>query len=449
MLWFTLTLMTVAAAIWMAAPFLQTAPEAVDGHNPDANVYRDQLAEVDRELRDGLIGPDQADAARVEIKRRLLALDRTTLPTIRRLSSIERTFFGRTLALVSIVAAMGLYLFNGNPDVPAQPRVAGTLANQPHQGGQFTPEALAAAGLSNSTAPQGAQPAAAPASTAAPQLAGVDEMIERLAARLAKSPNDPDGWRMLGWSYAGTERFAESAEAYGKAIELTPKIATLHTSRGEVLVRAADGRVTPDASGSFTEALKLDVNEPRARFFLGLAKEQAGDKKAALADWIAVLTAAAPGEEWVPDLAARVAELGKELGQDVSKVTGKFAEAPTAGAPTAAPAQGGVLARLNAAAARETSPARGPSADDMKAAEAMPDADRNAMIAGMVDGLEKRLDASPRDAEGWMKLIRSRMVLGQADKAKIAMDRALKTFANAPAERKQIADVAAELGLKR
>jgi cytochrome c-type biogenesis protein CcmH len=437
MLWFILTLMTCVAAVWVAAPFLQAAPASDDGHNPDANVYRDQLAEVDREQRDSLISAEQADSARLEIKRRLLALDRNALPVIRRLSSIERTFFGRGLALAGVVAAMALYLMNGNPEIPSQPRSAAA-----------TPVPAVAARAVQPNAPAG--PAGAPSAGGSPSIAGVDEMIEKLASRLAKSPKDADGWRMLGWSYFGTERFVEAGQAYAKAIELSPQVASLRTSYGEAMVRTADGRVTPDAAKSFEEAVKLDAKDPRARFFLGLAKEQAGSKAAALKDWLAVLTDAGPTDDGLPELKERIQALAKELGQDVSAALGKTAAVAPQTPAAPLPAAGGVLGKLNAAAqAEQTAPARGPTPADVKAAEALPASDRNAMIQSMVDGLQKRLDASPRDAEGWTKLIRSRMVLGEADKAKAAFDRAIKTFADAPAELKQITDTAAELGLKR
>jgi cytochrome c-type biogenesis protein CcmH len=439
MLWFILTLMTCVAAIWVAVPFLQAAPISDDGHNADASVYRDQLAEVDRELRDGLIGSEQADAARLEIKRRLLALDRSALPVIRRLSPIERTFFGRGLALAGVVTAMALYLMNGNPEIPAQPRTASS-APYAASASNTVPTSPLVKPAVNSAAVGGA---GAPGN---PSLAGVDEMIEKLATRLAKSPNDADGWRMLGWSYFGTERFAEAAQAYAKAIELSPKVGALRTSYGEALVRAADGRVAPDAAKAFEESVKIDAKDPRARFFLGLAKEQAGNKAAALKDWLAVLVDAGPTDEWLPDLKQRIQALAQELGQDVSAVVVQPTDNAAAG-----PATGGVLAKLNAAAQAEqgATTVRGPTPADVKAAEALPASDRNAMIQNMVDGLQKRLEASPRDAEGWTKLIRSRMVLGETAKAKAALDRALKTFADSPAELKVIADTATELGLKR
>ena len=109
-------------------------------------------------------------------------------------------------------------------------------------------------------------------------LASVDDMIDRLAARLRKNPGDPEGWRMLGWSYFSTERFTKSAAAYLKAIALRPDFAAFRTLRGEALVKAANGKVTPVAAQVFDEALKLDPADPQARFFKGLAKQQTGDR---------------------------------------------------------------------------------------------------------------------------------------------------------------------------
>ena len=104
-----------------------------------------------------------------------------------------------------------------------------------------------------------------------------------------------------------------------RAIELSPNAAEFRSARGEALVRAADGVVTAEANDAFEGALKLDPKDPRARFFKGLAKEQAGEKAAALDDWIAILNDADPNEDWVADLQERTAELGREVGVDVSR----------------------------------------------------------------------------------------------------------------------------------
>jgi cytochrome c-type biogenesis protein CcmH len=270
-------------------------------------------------------------------------------------------------------------------------------------------------------------------------LASVDEMIERLASRLQQRPDDPEGWRMLGWSYFSTQRFSESAAAYLKAIELRPAVAEFRSLRGEALVSAANGMVTADAMRVFEEALALDPADPKARFFKGLAKAQAGDKKAALDDWVAILSGADPNEPWFSEIKSRVTALSGEIGIDVS----------TRGRPTAS---NGELLKALAGPPVSASPnvARpGPTAEDVRAADAMAPTDRTAMIRGMVDGLAVRLEQSPHDVEGWIKLIRSRVVLGEADQAKQALDRALAIFDNAPQERSQIAAAARELGIVR
>jgi cytochrome c-type biogenesis protein CcmH len=77
----------------------------------------------------------------------------------------------------------------------------------------------------------------------------------------------------------------------------------------------------------------------------------------------------------------------------------------------------------------------------------MPPADRLVMIRGMVDGLAKRLEQSPRDADGWIKLIRSRMVLGETELAKQALESGLEAFDEGSPERDQIAAAALKLGL--
>lgn len=282
------------------------------------------------------------------------------------------------------------------------------------------------------------QPEAAP-TAAEGGLASVDEMIERLASRLKQRSDDPEGWRMLGWSYFSTQRFSESAAAYLKAIELRPTFAEFRSLRGEALVSAANGIVTADAARVFDEALALDPADPKGRFFKGLAKAQAGDKKTALDDWIAILNGADPNEPWFTEIKQRVAELGREIGVDVS----------ARGRPAAA--SGDILKALAGppVSASPNAAQPGPNTEDVRAVDAMAPSDRSAMIRGMVEGLAARLEQSPHDVEGWIKLIRSRLILGQADQAKQALERALVIFNDAPQERGQIAAAARELGMVR
>jgi cytochrome c-type biogenesis protein CcmH len=426
-LWVILTIMTSVTAVLVSAPFLRRLDQhRVAGSEGDVAVYLDQFIELEKEAAAGLIDTDQAEAARAEIKRRILAADRAQKPLLARLSLSERNLAAAAVAGVVILGSVALYASNGSPTLPA------ASAQSARTQGSSAVEELAAATRALD-APQPSQPQS--------RLGSVDEMIDRVVARVSQNPNDVEGWRMLGWSYFNTERFAQSAAAYAKAFELNPNDSNLGSAYGEALVRAANDRVTDDAKAVFEKTLKVDGKDARARFFMGLAKEQAGNKTAALDDWVAILNEADSNEPWFGDLRQRVSELSQDAGIDVSTQLHRNNAAPT----------GGVLATLQQ---QNFSPVPvgsqkkdGPTADDVRNAEAMPPADRAAMIRGMVDGLATRLEQSPGDVEGWIKLIRSRKVLGETKEAAQALQRALDVFKAAPQERERIAAVGRDMGL--
>jgi cytochrome c-type biogenesis protein CcmH len=329
------------------------------------------------------------------------------------------------IAGFAVLGLVGLYASIEAPETTSGP--SSTSGE-----GSAAVERLAA--LSRDQFPQAAAPSPAERS-----LPSVDEMIQRLVARLQQNPNDPEGWRMLGWSYFNTERFDESAAAYLKATALRPDFATFRSLRGEALVKAANGTVTPEAARAFDEALKLDPAEVRARFYKGLSKEQSGDRASALDDWTAILKEADPNEPFLSEIRQRVAEPDRQIGADV---TGRPPDRQAA-------ASGDILRSLSDSSARPNIVREGPNADQVRAAERMPPTERSAMIRGMVEGLAARLEKSPRDVDGWIKLIRSRVVLGEADQAKHALDRALAIFDDSPQEQGQITAAARDLGLSQ
>jgi cytochrome c-type biogenesis protein CcmH len=347
------------------------------------------------------------------------------------LRSLERPHQAAVaIAGVVVLAIVGLYALNDDsPDMPAtSPSIRS--AGEP---GASAVDQLAAAMLLQGTEGQ-------PQNQPQARLGTVDEMIARLVDRLNRDPNDSEGWRMLGWSYFSTERFAQSAAAYAKAIALNPQSADFRSSRGEALVRAADGRVTDEAKAVFEQALRLDAGDPKGRFFMGLAKEQTGDKLAALDDWVAILNDTDSSDAWVTDLKQRVTELAGETGVDVAARLHR----PK---PAAAGGLLGMLQQQQAAPPAAAPSSGGPSADDVRNAAAMSSSDRQAMIQGMVDRLASRLSQTPRDVDGWIKLMRSRKVLGDPEAAEQTFRFALDVFKDAPREQEQISAVARELEL--
>jgi cytochrome c-type biogenesis protein CcmH len=429
MLWLILTIMTSVAAVLLSAPFIRRFDHPPAETAGDIEVYCDQLKEVENELRHGLIDDAQAAAARIEIKKQALAADTTRQSYLPKLSQNERSFAMVCVAAIVVFGSVALYAITGNPDVPSVRDFA-----------RAQRKSFANAEGSSNLEAAGAQTSASESARRLRPQAGlpsVEEMIDRLVARLARNPKDAEGWRTLGWSYASTGRFSEAAEAYAKAIDLSPDVAEIRSARVEALVGAAEGNVTSDARKAIEETLKLDPKDARARFFKGLAKEQEGDKVSALTDWVELLNDASSDEPWVSDLRNRIAELERSLGVDFGADPWNSKSASAGLLIETLKAQGGTRAAID----------KRPSEDDVQSAQAMRPAERSAMIRVMVDGLASRLEHSPRDADGWIKLIRSRVVLGERDLARQALRRGLEVFADDAPERDRIAAAAQELGL--
>jgi cytochrome c-type biogenesis protein CcmH len=416
-LWLILTSMSALIAAYAVLPFLRPLTRR-DATALEMGIFRDQLAEVDRELAAGLIDAAAADQARLEIKRRMLVANKSAASALpeQTLTALEYKFALGTICILTILGSAGLYAFIGGPGVPSgQP---GEMATSEQPAGRGTSANTNASGQS---------------------LPDVQTLIGKLAERLEANPNDAKGWSMLGWSYFQTQRYAQSAEAFRKAADLEPKSPGLRAKLGEALVQSANGKVTPEAVTAFDSALSLDAKEPVARFFKGLAKDQAGDAKGAIDDWIAELKDAGPGDEWAGDLRQRVLETAKEIGLDVASRLPALPAAPTAATEPVPP-----TASAGAAAA---APVPGPTAADVANAQSLSPEDRTAMIRGMVDRLAQKLQASPRDVQGWIQLMRSRQVLGDTTRAKDALMQALGVFKDPGPDQDAIKSAAAQLGL--
>ena len=432
-LWITLTIMISAAAVLLSALFIR---RRLGRHHVksagDIEAYRDQLKEVENKQRQGVIDHTQAETARLEIVGRALAAGGIEQKVM--LSVSERNFAAICVTGIVVIGSFALYAVTVSPDRPSTRSFAAAQRTP----ASFTPEPsipknVAVAMQALASIGQGQPP---------PQsgLPPVDEMVQRLATRLLQNPKDGQGWRTLGWSYFNIGRFSDASEAYAKAIELSPNVAEIRSARIEALVRSADSVVTTEAKNAIEDTLMIDPRNPRARFFKGLAKEQEGNKTSALTDWLEVLRDADPDEPWVPDLKNRINALQRDLGADAAD--------PAGVKPAIA---GGSIETSRAPGGSDMPPGieKGPSPQDVRTADAVPPAERSAMIQGMVDRLASRLEKSPRDADGWIKLIQSRMVLGETELAKQALDRGMEAFNDDTQQRDRIIAAAQQLGLNQ
>jgi cytochrome c-type biogenesis protein CcmH len=278
-----------------------------------------------------------------------------------------------------------------------------------------------------------ATPAAPPATPATAQQAQPDvgAMIAQLEARMQANPGDAEGWRMLGWSYYRTEQFPKAVAAYRKATEVDPKDAESWSALGEAIALAAPppGGVPPESEAAFRKALAIDPANPRARYFLGVKKDLAGDHEGAIRDWIALLNDTPAGAPWEGSVRQTITQVAEANKIDVS---GRLP------APKAAPA-----AESNAA----TDAIPGPSREQMAAAASMPPSQQSEMVRGMVEGLAQKLKADPKNADGWLRLMRARMVLGETDKAAEALRTARTAFAGDQATLAKLSEGAKALGV--
>ncbi len=243
-------------------------------------------------------------------------------------------------------------------------------------------------------AEEGAGTLQAIAAPSGDSLADVDTMIARLEERLVANPSDGEGFRMLGWSYSMTGRPQKAIEAYKRALALLPDSPAVHAGYGEALTGVAGGTVTADAKQEFEKAIRVDPADPRSAYFLALWDAQNGREKQAVEKWIELANGAASDAPWQADLYSQIDKVSKELGIDVSARLKKRPgiASPATNAPVITPA-------------------------DVEAASALPKGQQQAMIDGMVEGLAAKLARDPSNADGWARLLRSRMVLGQTEQA--------------------------------
>ena len=491
-LWFVFALMTAAAIFAVLWPLSRRSS---DRGGSDIAVYRDQLDEITRDRSAGLIGEAEAEAAKVEVSRRLLAA--ADAADAEKSTSDVPPVWRRSAAIAGLVllpvGTVALYLALGSPQMPGQPLSARVAAQQENR--------------------------------------AVETMIAQVEEHVARNPNDGRAWEVLAPVYMRLNRFDDAVKALRNSLRLNGSNAAREADLGEALVFAANGVVTPEAKTQFDRALALDGQDVMARFYLGMAADQAGRRAEAEAAWRDLLANAPPGAPWVemvrhalerkapagvaptasaaaapnssaavtadaakmpPDhddativsMVARLADRLKKDGSDAdgwvqlvrsyralgqgdqaqvaaagcpprtggrsgqaSPVCGRHRGGCGTSAPPVAPAAPAVPATASPAPAAPAAGAPGPSAADIAAASQLKPDQQNQMIVGMVTRLADRLKQNGDDVDGWLRLVRAYSVLGERDKAQAAAADARRALAGDPDKVRRIDELVKELGL--
>jgi cytochrome c-type biogenesis protein CcmH len=368
MLWFVFALMTVAAIFAVLLPLGRSGRAQNQGS--EVAVYKDQLAEIERDLAAGLIAAPEAEAARVEVSRRLLAAAGSEPATAPK-SSLKWRRAAAVLALAGLpLVAIGVYVPLGSPRLQDFP-----LAQRERGSGSGMAQSL-------------------------------ENLVVQVEQHLEKNPTDGRGWNVIAPVLERLGRFDDAVRAYRNSLTYNGESAERRSDLGEAISAAAGGIVTAEAKTEFERAHALSADDPKANYFLGLAAEQDGRKDDAANIWRALLAKAPADAPWRPLVQTSLARVGG----------------------------GGV-----------TMPAL--SDETLAASKDMKEGDRNAMVRGMVERLATRLKQNGDDVEGWLRLVRAYLVMGDRDKAVGASTDARQAVANDAARLRQLDEGLKPLGL--
>ena len=274
MVWFVLAGMAacvVLAAVWPL--FCASSSGNADPAANEAAFYKAQLEEIRRDVDRGLLPQGEAESARAEAARRLIAAASSPVQP----AAPARRYRLATAVLIAVglpAIAFPLYARLGRPSIPDEP-----LASR---------------------------------KPALETTSGIEAAIAAVEARLAARPDDGKGWAVIAPVYMRLGRYDDAAHAFAEALRLLGEDPLRRAAYGEALVAAAGGVVTADARKAFDRALAEQPGQPQARFYLALAAEQDGKKADAIRDYESLLANSAPDAPWWSVVNARLAALKGE-----------------------------------------------------------------------------------------------------------------------------------------
>lgn len=396
MFWITCILLSLLTVAVIIAPLWRA--QAPAGESPDVALYRTQLSEIDRDLGRAVLDPDEADRARAEVARRLLAAANTPPPATDQ-TQLKGWLWPAVVAGVIIAASFATYLRIGAPgygDLPLSTRLAASEAIRASRPGQAALEA--------------AQPARPPIDAPAEYL----EAVAELRALGPTRPDDTELWRLLSQAETRLRNYPAAAAAQAQRLAILGDAAVI-TERErlvDLLVVAAGGFVSPEAEAVARSILEDAADNTAARYYLGALYFQTDRPDLALRFWRGIIEGGDPGNFHVASARAQVEEAALRAGVDYALPE-----------------------------------ARGPSFAEMDAAAELAPEARAAMIGGMVNGLAERLATQGGPAEDWARLIRAYGVLGETARARAVWQEAQEVFVSSMRGMEILTNAARDAGL--
>ncbi len=390
--WILTGLLALVVSGLLALSLARSRAQAADDRSPaayDVDVYRDQLREVERDLERGVVSRADADRARTEVSRRLLAADAEVraAPETEADGSRTTAVLAGLLVAGMVAGSFALYLRLGAPgygDLALAQRIEMAETLRRERPGQ----AEAEASLPDAQVPGDASP-------------DYIALVEQLRATVAARPDDLQGHLLLAQSEANLGNYAAAARAQQAVLRIKGAQASVDEmiDYADMLIIAAGGYVSPEAEAVLRAALARDGTNGTARYYMGLMLAQTGRPDTAFRLWDQLLREGPEDAPWIAPILNQIEEMALRAGVRYQ------------------------LPEIGVAAGR------GPDAADIEAAQDMTPAQRMEMIEGMVGRLSERLATQGGPAEDWAQLIGALGVLGETGRARAVYDNAVEVFA--------------------
>jgi len=270
--WIVVIVFIAVAVLLVVPPLLRSrSGNHVSRSAANVAIYRDQLRELEADMRAGSLSSELYEQARREIEARLL--EDLSRPDTAAVQYQKWRGVAIVLALAIPLCAVGLYFMVGNPQAlaPADATSHGVSAQQ------------------------------------------IQAMVNRLAERLKANPDDGPGWVMLGRSYGTLGRFDEAASAFANAVERMPNNADVLADYADTLAMTQGGRLQGKPEEIIERALKIDPDNPKALALAGTVAFEKKDYRTAVDYWEHLLRLVAEDAEFARSVSASIAE-ARQLG---------------------------------------------------------------------------------------------------------------------------------------
>lgn len=406
--WIISLALGVVVSALLAVVLLRTRP----GPNPaaayDLRVYRDQLADVDRDVARGLIGEADAERVRTEVSRRILTADAQLSRQTMQTGAPVALSRGAVAVLAVVIVAGSMLFYRG--------------LGRPGYGDLSLKHRIEMAEELRLNRPAQAEAEARMPARPTPELEpGYQALVDQLRATVVKRPDDMQGQALLARHEAQSGNMVAAHRAQAQVIALMGDQAgaAQYGELAELLILAAGGYVSPEAETALRMALERDPSLGPARYYWGVMLAQTGRPDMAFRLWDQTLRTSLPDAPWLVPIRGQIEEMAWRAGVEYTLPN----------------------------AARSPEPLAGPSADDVEAAAGMSADEQAQMVRNMVDRLSERLASEGGSPAEWARLIGALGVLGEADRARAIHGEAQTVFAGDDAALAAIAAAARQAGL--